>query len=114
MVIFRATVETQTGSKGIRRQIEQTEVCKSSEQASVTRNVLVNPGDKLVIVATRTAGRSKIIHSTSARGSNEIRIPHFSCGLAKFCCRDLVVEVGLTSTGALVHCVRVVKLDALR
>ena len=53
MIVLRATVEAQTGSKRIRWQISQSEVGESAEQAGIAANVLIAASDKLVGISAR-------------------------------------------------------------
>src|SRR5580692_4249686 len=113
VVILRAAVKTETRVEWISRQVKQSEVCKPSEEAGCTVDVVVDPGNKFVVVPARTGGRGKVIHDAPCRWGDIIFIPHRGPRLAKLRLRYLIVRVRCASAGSS-HSIRVIELDSLR
>jgi hypothetical protein len=110
VIIFSATILTESGAEWIHRKIEEPEVGKSSKYVRVTADVLISASNEFVRVSAPRRRALKIVYRAGKIGSWEVRIPHRLSGVAEFRLGNHVVQVRLSLHGSCVDAVWVVKL----
>ncbi len=117
MIVLSATVLAQTGTEGIRRQVQKTKIAETTKQTRGGINVLVDTGHELVVIATRAAGGREVVRAIDVEASWSDRrivlVPQSRCGFAPLGLRNLVVGIG-RATAVRSYGVRIVDCNPLR
>ena len=99
VILFGATILTQSCAKRIHWQIKQSEIGKSSKQSSIGAKVLVSTSHKFIRMSAPRSRTLKIVYRAGEIGSWKVTIPHCRAGSAEFRSGNHVIRVRLSLLG---------------